>query len=286
MKSVRLFLVVVFLNFFSSYAFVNQICGLPNIGNNCYLNASLQCLFQIPEVISSINLATKGEQGSLFFCKKLIDVFKRYNEEEVLAEIIELCEHTNTCFFNGSDEQQDAFEFFFKLIDSTPLLQTLFSFAFNTKIICTNCSAVLRSVNQTKYDLSPRIFQRCITNMDFCPNCLLSNIKVSKEIALNNFPPYLLIDCERICDGNVFVVMNKLNLIRLGDSHYKLIGAILHTGSSKEGHYIACVKEAATSQWYLCDDMNIYKLSDFCEAEYEQFAVFSPRFFLYAKQKT
>ena len=287
MKSVRFFLFVFLLQFLSfSFVFSSPVFGLPNFGNSCYMNASLQCILQIPEVAQFIESRERINDNEPFYslCRSVLNASKK-NSGELTAKTLDLFRWTGSRFFSGSDEQQDALEFFVKLIDSMPLLRSLFSFSLNVKFTCAGCNAILESVNQRMYDIPLDIFPPDLVDDVLCPNCSLSSTKAYKSCKLNSYPPYLLFDCEKMCGISAFIIMNKLSKISIDKSNYELISVVLHAGSNKEGHYISCVKEFSTGEWYLCDDMKICKLSNLTKEEYDKYCMFSPRILLYTNKK-
>ncbi|MCK5632343.1 ubiquitin carboxyl-terminal hydrolase [bacterium] len=275
-------------------SFCIPVGGLPNVGNSCYMNASLQCLFRIPEVAHLIKSTINDKQDVSFLCqcKEVVEATKRNDNEAVLIRITELFEQVNERLFNNQDKQQeDALDFLIRLIDDIPALQSLFCFSLNTTISCTQCSKVLRSANQIISDLPLDAFQPKTIDGIFCSHCSCSYVTAKKELKLNNYPPYLLVDCEQICGENSSALMSSSNSNQSNFSGYELIGIVLHEGTKQMGHFVAFVKEFSSGQWYLCDDAYVSKLSCRIAQKQASFALkhnqnfpFSPRFFLYAKK--
>ncbi len=278
----------------SQKSFTIPVNGLPNIGNSCYMNSTLQCLFQIPEIARLIKATPEDTQKASFLCQcnAIVEALERKDNEAVLIGVTELFEQVNEDLFNNLDNQQeDALDFLLRLIDSVPSLQSLFCFSLNTTICCTRCNKVLRSANQTMYDLPLGAFQPQTINGMSCSYCSCSNVEGNKELKLNNYPPYLLVDCEQICGENNTATMSSFNSNQSSFPGYELIGIVLHAGTKQIGHFIAYVKELSSGKWCLCDDMHVLKLSNRIAQQQANLTpeknhqiFFSPRLFLYAKQ--
>ncbi len=263
-----------------------SVSGLPNVGGSCYMNASLQCLFRIPEFACFIESAKKDKKESplLWRCKQLVGIVADRREIEVVwAAATELFQCMNKQLFNKFDDQQeDAFDFFVRLIDRVQLFQHLFRFSINTTIYCTQCNNVLRSANQIMYDLPLNAFQPQIINNICCSYCCCFDAKAKKEVTLNSYPPYLLVDCEPMYGASKSIIADDFYSEQLSFFGYDLIGIVLHAGTKLTGHFIAYVKDVLSGQWYLCDDMYVLKQGNLTRKWFKQF-LFVPRFFLYKK---
>lgn len=92
--------------------------ALANLGATCYMNSTLQCLYQIEPLTNF--LLTKGsifyEPGSI--AMQYIDFINKVSQKRISKEEMEkLCIPVFTKFFGGSSGQQDASEFLNQFID-------------------------------------------------------------------------------------------------------------------------------------------------------------------------
>lgn len=286
---------------------VITITGLPNVGDSCYLNASLQCLFQIPEIVRSIQ-TIEEKKDCLFLqsCKHIINDLKT-DQKNLVSYLRDLSHAINISYFSNSpNQQQDAYEFLLRLIDTIPVFQSLFRFSWENKIVCEHCKHILKLARQSLNSLSLPIlreetslqnlinnyFKRTFIGSMPCTNCLGSNAKIYKKVRVNSYPPYCLIKCGHVEMQNKSIEFPITNLTFPEDNSptYFLIGVIFYTGNSQQGHYISCVKQGDTNEWYLCDDNKVLNLTKFIPEGIEllgrqgKCSIFSPYIFVYAKK--
>lgn len=151
--------------------------GLYNLGNNCYLNATLQCMAYTPSLSQwlvnkphSPVCKIKPIKGFCSLCeveKIIYDIFNSYNG----------CAKPNSLCFNikkvsnvfGVGTQEDASEFFTTLLESMAqsikfvpstssnlnsikninILDEIFSFQFRSRITCCNCGRLSDTFENT-----------------------------------------------------------------------------------------------------------------------------------------
>ena len=193
--------------------------GLSNIGNSCYMNASLQVLFNMPPVLDAIasykQTIEETEKGELIKC--LRDLLLKplpINSKEHWHQL----ENLRKAFFNysgwkfhGLGRQHDAHEFLQNILNmlslhNIKLGETAISLDKETKGNKTSLKPLFESMlsisinNQTK-------FQDCINNhfmpeeqetflAGFEKGSVLFN-KWEKQSSIENAPDYLFIQLKR-----------------------------------------------------------------------------------------
>jgi len=295
MKRLRIILVVLLLQILQ-YSFAGDynipVRGLPNLGSSCYMNSVLQCLFQVPEFAQLVKEKAIHDVPFLDECRNVLDALDKNDNEEVLAATTQLFEQISECLFDGSDEQQDALDLFVYIVSNIPELQPLFCLSLNTKISCAECNTILKSANQTIYDLPLDTFASQIVKGINCPECEISQTTACKKSKINNLPQYILVNCDQLYGQNGTNALKNLQDIQSKLSDYELVGTILYAGNKENGHYIAQIRENSTRDWHLCNDMHIVKFENLATKKQENevsdknnLVAFLPRILFYSKKQ-
>lgn len=262
---------------------MNNVNGINNIGNTCYMNAALQLIF-------NCNVLTKFILNN-DFKSDILNAYKfslqQYNENKFNPNIIKNIIGSKNKNLNNYN-QNDSHEFLITLIDLldeelkkefkdtnkkilnikyTNLLDVLF----NNKIVSNIESIKTDEVSKnTSYEkmislsLKKDIYE-CVK--DFQKSELLKNqwfsenekkkIDINKNLDIDKYSKYLLFHLKRLVNTNF---KNNKNVkfyknINFKGKQYDLRGIIKHIGSGNGGHYIAIIKR--NDKWYLCDDSRI-----------------------------
>ena len=118
-----------------------KIVGLKNLGNTCYMNASIQCLLSLPTFLEKISTAKSGELSQAFakLYKEIIKSKSAYDLKDfrqVFVRKVPLFDSTS---------QQDAHEFTLFLLDvlkdeNQEMISPLFYGSDESTTICDKCN--------------------------------------------------------------------------------------------------------------------------------------------------
>ena len=248
--------------------------GIINIGNSCYLNSSLQLLFNSKDFreINKDNLI--GVNINSYINGSL---FNPINVKNIVAKL-------NTQF--ASFGQEDSYEFMIYLLDyidnldkiTHNKLYDLFGINTTINIKCKMLNCLKESVHtetelflQLPLPLNNNILhltdlyreykkiEKLVNDTAYsCENCKKKTIARRKTIT-TKWPNNLIIVLKRF--NNQMKKDNRQIIIPLEWRHnYKLKGGIIHSGSYGGGHYIYFGKE--DNKWYIANDSNISLIND------------------------
>jgi ubiquitin C-terminal hydrolase len=263
---------------------MSKITGLQNLGNTCFINSSLQLLFNCPLLIETISNSDNEE------LKKYKQTIKDYFQEttNTLGPLIlfKRYQKLNKNYFGKS--QEDAHEYLTFIIDDIDELgkdiniKNFLEISLISKVNCESCnnfskvkiSEKILSLSidncQTLNDSFNKLYNKEILDEDnlwFCDKC---NKKVlsSKEIYIDSLSKYLIICLNRfVLDGNN-IIKNNNNIIfpQILFNNYHLRGIIYHIGNINGGHYICSISRNG-NEWILIDDTNIIEEISFEKLE-------------------
>lgn len=280
-------------------AFNNSFSGnfdkpikINKIGQTCYINAVLQCLFQIKPLINfTKDGLNKPELNGYYNNDSLADHFVKlvnYINNQDLSKKIDLPQAFYQAVFKSFNISQDSFNL---QQDSSELLSKLLSSLDDTDI-CQGIKNKPEFINQLSQIFNISIKEKSnseIKTNNFnkldLPIIGKNNVKLNTCLdeyfaqnsqnpkKLINIPEYLILTLNRGLTDNresekdytkVSFNLDDLELTKYLDEElkkqdkleYELVSFIGHSGSLNKGHYIAYVK-SENSIWYLCDDHDI-----------------------------
>jgi len=277
-----------------------MIKGLPNIGNSCYFNSSIQLCKLIKNIEFQDSNCTENS-----FIRDIQNLFENNDE---ISNYLKLYTYISSKLQYQQLSQQDSSEVvqfivdkFVDLISDKNKLLSIF----NQIIFCSNCS-YYRICNEQKESM---LISHELNNsssdtiefLDFFKNiisiqnidnlnteCKCDSPKAQIQTIFTSLPEYLFINVGR-CDyttrkiykkllfNSDFNIDNPIHLensikgidIRKKNNHYILIGIIIHHGeTSNSGHYSSIIKH--NEEWIYCDDLRIVKIDINNEMEYIQ----------------
>ncbi len=256
---------------------MNNMKGIVNIGNSCYLNSAIQMLFNsndFRKICSHTNL------------EKIINNYDDININVFNpSEIKHIVASNNKMFANN--HQHDSHEFMVYLLDvldkfnhnSHTELYNLFGIKSRINIKCklANC---LHENEHTDVELflqlpltddlseSYRLYKApeqliAKNNNGYkCDKC--KKMSISRRKTMTSFwPNNLIIVLKRFnYTSNQWIAKDnrKINIPLLWRHGYKLKGGIIHLGVYGGGHYVYYGER--NNVWYICNDSNISIIND------------------------
>jgi ubiquitin C-terminal hydrolase len=279
-----------------------ELKGLPNIGNSCYFNASIQ----LCRLISGFIFKDDNEEN--FFIRDIQSLFHSEDQQNEINKYMRIYGFVANNLHYQIGEQQDSCEVLQFIIDKYVDLiynkEKLLS-VFNQVVFCINCCNI-RICNEQKesmlisYELNNNTnddieFDQFISSMISVQNVEHINTECKCELPsaqvqtiFTSLPEYLFIKVGR-CDSTTSKIYKKLKFSnefdidypinleknikgidkRKVNSHYNLIGIILHHGqTSNTGHYSSIIK--LDNNWFYCDDLLVRPIDIGNDIEYIQ----------------
>ena len=281
---------------------------LENIGNTCYLNASLQILFMLNKVFNFGHWVSKDIDYShvsisdltkyLAFRKFLYLATLRNISRMDLDDFVSIICSIDSFFDLGT--QKDAHEAFLKLFGifdtgTSAVLPNHFSISdtylqgiYKKIKTCTKCNNTTLSF-ETFAEI--RIFP--VGNIDkaiagtvkdepvecFCLYCKSNNRHLISR-TVHDHPRVLLVLVDRYTQSSSYArhrrncsILGLKYSLNLHGQNYRLGGIIKHLGASvSSGHYIAYVLK--DDNWYSCNDSRVQKIESLPEQCVDSYLLF------------
>uniref|UniRef100_A0A1I7XN32 Ubiquitin carboxyl-terminal hydrolase n=1 Tax=Heterorhabditis bacteriophora TaxID=37862 RepID=A0A1I7XN32_HETBA len=265
--------------------------GLYNMGNTCFMNATLQALFHTPQLadlftkenfLSKVNphnrMGTGGIISSVFSSMMDIVWSGQYSAIRPQRFLRLFANQVNSCLADG--QQHDASEFQLFLLDAlhedTNQVLNRISFEQNYRGgLNINDDAKDYAEKNKRFAYSPinRVFNRldgdCRWN---CPRCRSPQPAI-RRTKLWTLPPVLVVHLKRFSMENGEYAKNTMNVefdpalldvsqhlhqrSQASLEGYRLYAVTNHRGRLNSGHYTALVCHARTGDWLRFDDESV-----------------------------
>ena len=268
-------------------------CGIINVGNSCYLNAVLQCLFQVLTSTKAGDIQSSNDNA-------LATVYSQWEDPSLQcidpSPMKALLASLSPKFDN--QKQQDSHECLMWILNikeppdmKVPprLIRRLISSLkglFSTVVVCDLCHGEYESEEDfscVELDIPPSTIPTSLIQLiskfqeeeviplirqRFCPLCSQVGPAVRKP-SISSTGNWLMFSIKRFMKVGNVISKNKryisypLEDFSICNESYNLYCLVAHCGTRENGHYIAFIRSGLI--WYKCDDSTITRVSR-CEA--------------------
>jgi len=261
--------------------------GLPNIGNTCYFNTALQCLFQVPP-LSNYFIKLLGPEGDEFTQEYRRLVRQYWSDDTGTIDPSRLLQCVQSRFkqFQGRD-QQDAQEVIMCMFDMFE--KTLVKYIFRgTTIQETICNSGRSHLIEEFYSIVLYPSASCSVTEAIEKYQNFSTIKdyvdakgTKHDVAVSRtlfweLPRIFIVSFQNRQRIKISETLNFQSWLHTDApknqvTQKTLFALILHQGSQYGGHYSSFTNHCGT--WYYKDDLNVDMISP-PEEEYYYLAMY------------
>ncbi|GAA6108285.1 ubiquitin carboxyl-terminal hydrolase 26-like [Tachysurus ichikawai] len=264
-----------------------MLCGgLPNFGNNCYVNASLQCLFRAETFCQELATLLKDyicrPEARLLSC--FVSLWKKMNnpgggrsKDFLLLDLINEIKDINPEF--TIHQQNDAHEFLYQCLvqmeesgrklgwqycaDPGCPVRANFKFKIGITVSCFSCGTQEKYQSNWYYYLSVPLvhntLDQCLYNTVNMKKLYLRKCKVCDgQFAIfsktfRTLPKFLILQFNRCSKAK------DCKPLKVGPtSTYRLISVLSHVGPSAEhGHFVSDCSSKSPKQWITYNDLSV-----------------------------
>ncbi|KAF4088858.1 hypothetical protein AMELA_G00059460 [Ameiurus melas] len=265
--------------------------GLPNFGNNCYVNASLQCLFTAESFCRELSNLVDSSTHTLeyLFLRCFVELLRLRNSSDVqdddntslfLLFLMKSAAHYNPEF--TIDIQNDAHEFLCYCLtqveesgqklgwqeDVNPRCPVTSNFKFKmwNIITCSSCGSQQNNnvevFNHVSVPLKHDSVDQCLSDVvnlnrfrmteNYTVEKVKTPVDITPELQINCFPQSHTPGIE---NSRSEARETDRNALGGSTSTYRLISVLSHIGSTAcYGHYVSDCSSHDSLQWKIYDD--------------------------------
>ena len=278
-----------------SYLSTNTNLGIQNLGNTCYANSVLQCLFftyPLVSIIFNYNILEARKYKFLLAFMHLVKT--KWNSEESILVPRNFVGNLVDGKIEVGD-QQDSVEFLTFLLSKLDEIflkisgkrksevYKIFGITVKSELTCSNCNNITSkkqdelilplSIRSNKDIIISNLLKRYLKFelIDFsCDKCKKNNISFKKQNILISLPNVLIIQLSRFKfskkSGNIKKITNKVKIEKTlvfdESSIYDLYAVIIHMGSYGRGHYISVINKGVFNNNKIDSSKQFYMFND------------------------
>jgi ubiquitin C-terminal hydrolase len=230
--------------------------GLRNQRGSCWVNATLQSIFRIPELQDRFNKDDADSRNAIEVC--LQEIWAS-NGEEGLNDFYEC---VKTSLMPAGEGIGDSHELLQLLCDKIPLLDKLCRFKVAHSIKCNNPNCTYKETrmdSMTEFSIAPQIRKQSVSETIVeaskpfvisswkCEKC--SQLGCTKQFLVGNFPQVLVFHMTSVDASVSYTPVLVMNGIK-----YALFSVVCFSG----GHWWAYGRNLPPgNDWHTLDDRNV-----------------------------